>query len=227
MGSPTPSAMSSDDDRSVASGASDVVAPPGGPSNAAGAGPVYTRTGDAGQTGLRGGQRLSKSALRVEAYGSVDELNTQVGWAREVARSEPEQAPAVEQLCEQLLAVQHMLFNLGSALASLPEDLPETQRRVTEADIQALEREMDRCSQELAPLTTFVLPGGCALNAALHVARAVCRRAERRCVELAAQGPVDPLSLRYLNRLSDTLFVWARWAVAAQGASETTWDPSL
>ncbi|MBW2528478.1 MAG: cob(I)yrinic acid a,c-diamide adenosyltransferase [Deltaproteobacteria bacterium] len=190
-----------------------------------GAQAVYTRTGDAGQTGLRGGQRVDKHDLRVEAYGTVDELNTHVGWARELARQSSD-TPGMAELCEQLLGVQHMLFNLGSALASLPEDLPPTQRRATAEDVESLEREMDRRSRDLEPLTTFVLPGGSPLNAALHVARTVCRRAERRCVELSSQGPVDPLSTRYLNRLSDTLFVWARWAAQADGATETVWDPS-
>lgn len=191
-----------------------------------GAGAVYTRTGDAGRTGLRGGQRVSKGDRRVDAYGTVDELNAQVGMTRELVREAVAQAPALAQLEPRLGKVQHMLFNLGSLLASLPADLTPTQRRITTADVEWLEQEMDRCSAELAPLSTFVLPGGSVLNAALHVARTVCRRAERRCVELAAEGPVDPASLTYLNRLSDTFFVWARWAAAKQGVTETTWDPT-
>lgn len=190
-----------------------------------GALPVYTRTGDGGRTGLRGGQRVEKFDRRVEAYGTVDELNAHIGAARELARQDAGRIAALAELSAVLLSVQHMLFNLGSALASLPADSPATQRRVTEADVESLEQEMDRRSRELSPLSTFVLPGGCPLNAALHLARTVCRRAERRCVRLAEEGPVEPLSLRYLNRLSDALFVWARWAASTVGATETTWDP--
>lgn len=199
------------------------AAPP--EASSSGASPVYTRTGDAGQTGLRGGQRLSKADLRVDSYGTVDELNAAIGLARALACETQRQNPALERLGEALLTVQHRLFTLGSALATLPEDLPADQRRIEQSDVDELEGEMDRCSAALAPLTSFVLPGGSPLNAALHVARTVCRRAERRCVQLADRAPVDPSSLKYVNRLSDALFVWARWSAVQLGAAETSWQP--
>src|SRR5581483_202474 len=137
---------------------------------------VYTRQGDAGDTALAGGQRVPKDSLRLEAYGTVDELNAFLG----VARAD---APAA--LASVLLRVQHELFNLGSILATLPEDVHPRQARITDADVAQLEAEMDRMNEDLAPLRSFVLPGGSRLNAELHVCRTVCRRAERICVALA------------------------------------------
>lgn len=180
---------------------------------------VYTKRGDAGQTSLAGGQRLSKSDLRIEAYGTVDELNSFIGLARESARDLPE-------LHGILGRVQHELFNLGSQLATLPEDIHPKQARITSADSEQLEREIDRMNEGLPPLRSFVLPGGSRLNAELHICRTVCRRAERVCVALAAQAEVDPAGLKYLNRLSDALFVWSRWASHRLGAPETLWEPN-
>ena len=133
---------------------------------------VYTRRGDAGQTSLAGGQRLPKNDLRIEAYGTVDELNSFIGLARESARELPE-------LDRILRRVQHELFNLGSILATLPEDVHPKQARITAAESEQLEREIDRMNEGLPPLRSFVLPGGSRLNAELHVCRTVCRRAER------------------------------------------------
>src|SRR3954453_1156357 len=137
---------------------------------------VYTRQGDKGDTALAGGKRVPKESVRIEAYGTVDELNAFIGIAR---------ADAPETLAAILLRVQHELFNLGSILATLPEDVHPKQARITDADVAQLEAEMDRANEELAPLRSFVLPGGSRLNAELHVCRTVCRRAERACVELA------------------------------------------
>jgi cob(I)alamin adenosyltransferase len=192
---------------------------------------VYTRQGDAGLTRLVGGQRVPKSDGRIDAYGTVDELNAFVGAARQSALDALPTAPAASAaelgaLGETLRRVQHELFNLGSILATLPADVHPRQPRVTEADVAALERDMDRCDEILAPLRSFVLPGGARLNADLHVARTVCRRAERRCVELAETSEVDPLAIRYLNRLSDALFVWSRWASHLLGAPEVLWQPN-
>jgi cob(I)alamin adenosyltransferase len=178
---------------------------------------VYTRQGDHGDTALAGGQRVPKDSLRIDAYGTVDELNAFIGVARVDA---PEALGAV------LLRVQHELFNLGSILATLPEDVHPKQARITDADIAKLEAEMDRCNEELAPLRSFVLPGGSRLNAELHVCRTVCRRAERSCVALARVESVPPEAVRYLNRLSDALFVWSRWASHVSGAPETLWEPN-
>ena len=178
---------------------------------------VYTRRGDAGDTALAGGQRVAKDSLRIDAYGTVDELNAFIGIAR---------AEAPETLAAILLRVQHELFNLGSTLATLPEDAHPKQARITDADVAQLEAEMDRANEELAPLRSFVLPGGSRLNAELHVCRTVCRRAERVCVALSRVESVPPEAVRYLNRLSDALFVWSRWASHLTGAPETLWDPN-
>src|SRR3954454_1590871 len=178
---------------------------------------VYTRQGDAGDTALAGGQRFSKDSLRLGAYGTVDELNSFIGMAR---------ADAPETLAAILLRVQHELFNLGSILATLPEDVHPKQARITDADVAQLEVEMDRANEELRPLRSFVLPGGSRLNAELHVCRTVCRRAERVCVALSRIESVPPEAVRYLNRLSDALFVWSRWASHLTGAPETLWEPN-
>ena len=180
---------------------------------------VYTRRGDAGETSLAGGQRLPKNDLRIEAYGTVDELNSFIGLARESARELPE-------LHRILGRVQHELFNLGSSLATLPADIHPKQARITAADSEQLEREIDRMNEGLLPLRSFVLPGGSRLNAELHICRTVCRRAERVCVALASQAEVDPAGLKYLNRLGDALFVWSRWASHKLEAPETLWEPN-
>lgn len=195
---------------------------------------VYTRHGDAGATRLVGGQEVPKDDARIEAYGTVDELNAFVGVARQtlaeslaqVAGLPEGRAAALAALGETLGRVQHELFNLGSILATLPEDVHPKQPRVTATEVARLEEEMDRCQEELAPLRSFVLPGGCRLNADLHVCRTVCRRAERRTVELARASQVDPDAIKYLNRLSDALFVWSRWATHLLGAPEVLWEPN-
>jgi len=178
---------------------------------------VYTRQGDAGETALAGGQKVAKDSPRIEAYGTVDELNAFVGLAR---------ASAPDELAMILLRVQHELFNLGSILATLPEDVHPKQARVTDTEVARLEQEMDEMNEGLAPLRSFVLPGGSRLNAELHVCRTVCRRAERACVALSRVEPVPPEAVRYLNRLSDAFFVWSRWASYVAGAPETLWEPN-
>ena len=189
---------------------------------------VYTKRGDTGQTSLVGGQRLTKSDLRIEAYGTVDELNSFIGLARESARQAAFDFPALASLADILLRVQHELFNAGSILATLPEDVHPKQARITDAESERLEREIDAMNESLTPLRSFVLPGGCRLNAELHVCRTVCRRAERICVALAerVESSPDPAIVRYLNRLSDALFVWSRWATQTLGAEETLWEPN-
>lgn len=183
---------------------------------------VYTRLGDTGDTALAGGQRVPKDSLRIEAYGTVDELNSFLGMARASAGEIADTRP----LAAILLRVQHELFNLGSILATLPDDVHPKQARITEADVRQLEVEMDRMNQDLPPLRSFILPGGNRLNAELHVCRTVCRRAERLCVALARQEETPPEAVRYLNRLSDALFVWSRWAIHVTGAVETLWEPN-
>lgn len=180
---------------------------------------VYTRGGDAGQTSLAGGQRLPKNDLRIEAYGAIDELNSFIGLARESAHEH-----GLTELSSILLRVQHELFNAGSILATLPEDVHPKQARITGAEAEQLEREIDAMNETLAPLRSFVLPGGCRINAELHICRTVCRRAERICVALGNKA--DPAVVRYLNRLSDALFVWSRWASQKLGIEETLWEPN-
>jgi cob(I)alamin adenosyltransferase len=181
---------------------------------------IYTKLGDGGDTSLVGGQRLHKDALRIECYGTVDELNSFTGMA---CLSAFETLPALGTI---LLRVQHELFNLGSILATLPEDVHPKQARVTTAEIEQLECEIDTMNAELPPLRSFVLPGGSRLNAELHVCRTVCRRAERVAVRLAREQPVPPEAVQYLNRLSDAFFVWSRWANHQLGISEVLWEPN-
>lgn len=183
---------------------------------------IYTKRGDRGETALVGGQRLAKDALRIECYGTVDELNACIGLACAEARQQERTAG----LAAILVRVQHELFNLGSILATLPEDVGPMQPQVTEADVQQLENEIDAMNAELPPLRSFVLPGATELDARLHLCRTVCRRAERVTVTLARSEPVPDSAVRYLNRLSDALFVWGRWANLRLGAAEALWNPN-
>lgn len=184
---------------------------------------IYTRTGDEGETALVGGQRVSKDALRIEAYGTVDELNAAIGLA---ITSIPEGQPALGLLAARLTRVQHELFNLGSLLATEAADIRPGQPVVTLEDVTRLEREMDEANATLEPLRSFVLPGGGRLNAELHVCRTICRRAERRAVSLAAREATPPEAVQYLNRLSDALFVWSRLASRLMHQPETLWAPN-
>jgi cob(I)alamin adenosyltransferase len=187
---------------------------------------VYTRQGDQGETCLAGGQRVPKDGLRIAAYGTVDELNSFVGVARATLADMPDDTSQLAAFGAILLRVQHELFNLGSILATLPADVHPKQARVTDVEVEQLEHDMDRMNQDLAPLRSFVLPGGCRLNAELHVCRTVCRRAERDLVALARAESIPPETIRYLNRLSDALFVWSRWVCHLALVAETLWDPN-
>ena len=178
---------------------------------------VYTRTGDDGATSLGGGRRVPKDSPRIEAYGTVDELNSQIGAALA--------AGLVPPLAEALAPVQNDLFHLGSDLCVSEEDKARRPvPRIEERHVLALERLMDRLSEELSALENFILPGGSAGAARLHVARTVCRRAERRVVALARQEPVGAHPVTYLNRLSDLLFVMARYENRSRGVSDVLWD---
>ena len=181
---------------------------------------IYTKTGDQGQTHLAGGQRVAKDSARIECYGTVDELNAFVGMA---AVSTAECLPALGPI---LRRVQHELFNLGSILATRPEDVHPKQARITAAEVQQLEAEIDRANEELAPLRSFVLPGGTRLNTELHACRTICRRAERLTVTLSREESVPPEAIQYLNRLSDAFFVWSRWVNHKLGVAEVLWEPN-
>jgi len=187
---------------------------------------IYTRSGDAGTTLLVNGRRVRKDDPRVESYGTVDELNACIGRARECVRAATSSCADIGRLDEILLRVQHELFNLGSEVATDPGAIGERQPRILERQVQRLESEIDAMNGELRPLESFVLPGGSAVNAELHVCRTVCRRAERRVVALMDSGHELKLVLRYLNRLSDALFVWSRWVCQVMGDAEVQWQPN-
>ena len=178
---------------------------------------IYTRTGDDGTTGLLGPGRVPKNAARVEACGSVDELNAVLGVVRTLDLE--------GWLAAEFATIQSRLFHVGAELAAATPDLASRLDRIGDEDVAALERWIDRLETELEPLASLVLPGGSPLAAELHVARAVCRRAERRTVALLQVEPVDLRLVRYLNRLGDLLFVMARWCNRRAGAPETEWRP--
>lgn len=187
---------------------------------------IYTKGGDQGETALAGGQRVPKDAVRIEAYGTVDELNAFIGLACVTCHEDTAQAGRLGKLTEILRRVQHELFNLGSQLSTLPKDLHPKQARITSAEIEQLEREIDAMNEELPALRSFVLPGGTRLNAELHAARTICRRAERLTVALTRVEEAPPEAVKYLNRLSDALFVWSRWANHVLGVPEVLWQPN-
>ncbi|MEI9815288.1 MAG: cob(I)yrinic acid a,c-diamide adenosyltransferase [Acidobacteriota bacterium] len=187
---------------------------------------IYTKRGDSGETSLAGGQRVPKDSIRIDAYGTVDELSAFVGLARVSCDEAGETLPRLRELSNILKRVQHELFNLGSILATLPADVHPKQARITEADSAQLEREIDAMNEELPTLRSFVLPGGTRLNAELHAARTICRRAERLLVAAAREEDIPAEGIRYLNRLSDALFVWSRWVNHVIGAPEILWEPN-
>ncbi len=187
---------------------------------------IYTKRGDAGETSLAGGQRVAKDSLRIEAYGTVDELNAFLGHAAITCQERAGDDPRVGLLASMIRRVQHELFNLGSILATKPEDVHPKQARVTSAEVAQLEKEIDTMNEDLPPLRSFVLPGGTRLNAELHVARTVCRRAERLLVSASREEEIPPEAIQYLNRLSDALFVWSRWANFILRVPEVLWDPN-
>jgi len=178
---------------------------------------IYTKGGDKGQTSLYGGRRISKDDLRIEAYGTIDELNSHVGHLISLL---PDQLGEEELLLE----IQNRLFTVGSNLASDPEkELPFPD--LLESDIEKLETAMDNMDASLEPLRAFVLPGGSAANSVAHVCRTVTRRAERRMISLSAESPVDPILIKYINRLSDYFFVVSRYIAHKLDHSETPWVP--
>jgi cob(I)alamin adenosyltransferase len=194
---------------------------------------IYTRTGDDGTTGLVGGRRIKKNDLRIETYGCVDELSSTLGMARaalaDAQRTRPAQDVAralnvAHQLDAWLAWTQDLLFNLGSDLATLAEDRWDGMPIIGSADTAALERAIDAAQADLEPLANFILPGGSAAGACLHLSRTVARRAERLLVTLAEREPISQENVRYLNRLSDALFVWSRWINHALDRPEHLWN---
>jgi cob(I)alamin adenosyltransferase len=179
---------------------------------------IYTRTGDSGQTSLLGGTRVSKDHLRIEAYGTVDELNSHLGMLRDLSRV---------QHGERVMAIQQTLFSIGSRLAAGSEEEAEQYKvpAVGEDDIAQLEKDMDAMDAELEPMRNFILPGGHPAVSQAHICRTVCRRAERRVVQLAAHEAIPETVVRYLNRLSDLLFVMARHLGKVNGVPDIPWRP--
>jgi len=184
---------------------------------------VYTKTGDKGKTRLAGGQPVWKDALRVEAYGTVDELSAVIGVVRAQLLNEPRDA-RLARVERELRWMQNKLFDLGGLLATKPGQLFPNMPSIEDADVARLERSIDGWQNDLQPLKEFILPGGGTTASMVHLARTVCRRAERRCVSLMRKEQVDPTSIVFLNRLSDALFVLARWVAKTQGESEVLWQ---
>lgn len=176
---------------------------------------IYTKTGDTGETGLFGGERVPKDAFRIEAYGSVDELNSVLGV---ISSLNPRTA-----IAETVTMLQNQLFEVGADLATPGEQKSSAIPRVTDSHAIELEKLIDRFEKELTPLKSFILPGGSVIAAHLHLARTVCRRAERSVVRLSRNEKIGTAVIVYLNRLSDLLFVMARYANAVEGHAETQW----
>lgn len=182
---------------------------------------IYTKTGDGGTTALGSGERVPKTSKRIAAYGTVDETNAAIGVAR------LELSPDQQSVAEMLARIQNDLFDLGADLCvpDRGEPLPYTPVRIAQAQVDRLEREIDAMNAEMSPLTSFVLPGGSKAGAALHLARTICRRAERLIVEVKLDGePVSDIACRYINRLSDHLFVASRY-VNGKGKHDLLWRP--
>ena len=188
---------------------------------------VYTRTGDDGMTALVGGKRVSKDAARIEAYGTVDELNAVVGLVRAWNEEGKGQRELHLRLDAILQEIQQELFDLGSELAT-PEDFTyDGMHRMGEEEVTRIERVIDECQEELEPLKSFILPGGGRISAQLHQCRTVCRRAEREILRLSRIENVGEWPLRYVNRLSDLFFVLGRWVGKNLGETEYLWQRGL
>jgi cob(I)alamin adenosyltransferase len=186
---------------------------------------IYTRTGDEGTTGLVGGQRVKKNALRIDCYGTIDETSSAIGLARTAMRPLLDSVPRAARLDAWLAWTQDALFNLGSDLATLKKDRWEGMPLIAQSDVSALERAIDEAQRDLAPLDNFIHPGGAMPGAFLHLARTVCRRAERLLVTARDADPdISHDALRFVNRLSDALFVWSRWINAALNEPEYLWN---
>jgi cob(I)alamin adenosyltransferase len=188
---------------------------------------VYTRTGDKGFTKLVGGKKVRKDAARIEAYGTIDELNSVLGLARVFNDELKERLPAAQRLDDIFRRLQNELFDLGSELATPPDFSYDGMFRVGEGEVKDLERLIDDCQKDLAPLNSFILPGGGKVGGFLHQARTVCRRAEREILRLSQEEAISEWPLKYVNRLSDLLFVLSRWTSKQLGEPEYLWERGL
>lgn len=187
---------------------------------------IYTKTGDKGQTGLLGGTRVPKHHIRIESYGTIDELNSWIGLLRDSIAGNQLLANNQEPITI-LIETQDRLFTIGSSLASDPQKSKVKIPQLTEEDIALFEKEIDAMDAVLPPMKSFVLPGGHELVSKCHIARCVCRRAERRVNHLAENEQVDELVIKYLNRLSDYLFMLSRKLAFDLKAPETPWKPRM
>lgn len=188
---------------------------------------VYTRTGDRGQTSLVGGKRVPKDSPRIDAYGTIDELNSVVGLARVFNAESLDAGEAHQFLDEVLCRLQDELFDLGSELATPPEFFQPGMYRVGDDEIARIEKLIDKCQEDLEPLNSFVLPGGGRIGAYLHQCRTVCRRAEREILRLSRGEEINECAIKYVNRLSDLFFVLSRWIAKQTGEPEYLWQRGL
>jgi len=188
---------------------------------------VYTRTGDKGFTKLVGGKKVAKDATRIESYGTIDELNSVLGLARVFNDELTDRLPGAKRLDEIFRRLQNELFDLGSELATPPDFSYEGMFRVGDDEVKALERLIDDLQKDLAPLNSFILPGGGKVGGFLHQARTVCRRAEREILRLSREEAISEWPLKYVNRLSDLLFVLSRWVSKNLGEPEYLWERGL
>ena len=188
---------------------------------------VYTRTGDRGETGLVGGKRVPKDSPRIDAYGTIDELNSIIGLARVFNEENLDAGEAHHFLDEVLCKIQDELFDLGSELATPPEFFQEGMFRVSQTEIKNIEKLIDKCQENLQPLESFILPGGGRIGAYLHQCRTVCRRAEREILRLSREETISEWPLKYVNRLSDLFFVLSRWISKETGEREYLWQRGL
>lgn len=180
---------------------------------------IYTKGGDTGETSLFGGKRVPKDELRIEAYGTSDELNSFLGWLRTEIDD--------EKIIEDIIEIQDRIFTLGSHLAADPDKPKLKLPPLEEKDVEMLEKRIDQMDSELEPLQTFILPGGNQVTSLCHVCRTITRRCERRTVSLSKVADVNPLIIRYLNRLSDYLFVASRYLGMRSNANEIPWNPKM
>tara|TARA_B110001454_G_C12677373_1_gene416463 strand:+ start:731 stop:1342 length:612 start_codon:yes stop_codon:yes gene_type:complete len=187
---------------------------------------VYTKSGDKGQTYLVGGKKIAKDDIRICSYGEIDELNAYIGGCRQLIVEKSDNSE-FKKLSNILYRIQNELFNLGNMLATLDEDIKKGMPRIEDSHIKKMENEIDYFNENLPDLKSFVLPGGSQLNIWFHISRTLCRRCERTVVSLSQKESVDGIIVKYLNRLSDGLFVWSRWVNVMQSHPEVSWNPNI
>ena len=187
---------------------------------------VYTRTGDQGDTCLVGGRKISKDDLRICSYGEIDELNAYIGGCRQIIIDLNLKHKDLKKILSILYRLQNELFNLGNMLATLDKDIYEGMPRVEKEHIDKMEKDIDYFNEDLPSLKSFVLPGGSQINIWFHISRTLCRKCERTVVTLSKKESINPIVIKYLNRLSDGLFVWSRWINIIQSNPEVVWNPN-